>query len=84
MTIDPRFGFWLSVGLAVLGYLATTAAILGDLGVGAAGVKAIMAGISLLLGIGSTINAVLHAIPSSTTPAAQAAFYLGPKPPAAP
>lgn len=79
MTLDPRIGFWFSIAMAVLALLAGSGAQLTDLGMSAGAEKAVLAVITLLLGVGNAINAVLHAIPSASTPAAQKDFYLGPK-----
>lgn len=77
MTIDPRWSFYLSLSLAMLGFLSGSAAQFVALGLEAKVVSAIMAMIALLMGLGNAINAVLAAIPSknSTT-----GFYLAPKP----
>jgi hypothetical protein len=64
MTLDPRWSIFLSVGLAVLAYLNGAGALLTDLGMSATQVKVTMALISLVLGLGNTINAVLTGIPS--------------------
>lgn len=77
MTIDPRVSFWFCVVLAVLGFLVGAGAEFADLGFSPATVKAILAADALILGIGNSINAVLHAIPSK--PGATGEFYLGPK-----
>lgn len=79
MTIDPRYSFWLSVALAVLGILAGASTQFTDLGLSPTVVKAILAVITLLLGIGNSVNALLAAIPSKSGPEAQKQFYLGPK-----
>ena len=77
MTIDPRWSFWLSITLAVFGFLAGAGGQFTDLGLSPVVVKAVLAIITLTIGIGNALNAVLAAIPSknSTT-----GFYLGPKP----
>jgi hypothetical protein len=80
LQIDPRWNFWLSVSLAVLAFLSGAATQFTDLGLSPGTVKGLIAGDVLLLGVGNSINAVLAAIPSKSTPAAQKAFYLGPKP----
>lgn len=76
MTIDPRWSFWLSLVLAILGFLSGATAQFTSLGLPATTVAAIMAIIALLLGIGNAINAVLAAIPSKDK---TTGFYLGPK-----
>lgn len=78
MTIDPRWSFFLSLGLAILGFLSGAAAQFTDLGLPPTSVKAILALIALCLGIGNAINAVLAAIPSQA--GQSKGFYLGPKP----
>jgi hypothetical protein len=79
MTISPRYSIWLSVILAVLAYLSGAAASFTDLGLSPTHVKQLMAGIGLVLGIGNSVNAVLAAIPSKSTPEELAKFPLGPK-----
>jgi hypothetical protein len=82
MTIDPRFSFWLSISLAVMGFLSCAGGQFTDLGLEPVKVKALLALIALIIGVGNAINAVLAAIPS---PAGQTkGFYLGPTPPPAP
>ena len=77
MTVDPRIGMWLSIVLAVMGFLGGAGSQFTDLGLSPATVKAILAGDVLLLGIGNAVNAVLHAIPSKQ--GAGNEFPLGPK-----
>jgi hypothetical protein len=76
MTIDPRVGFYLSLFLAVCGFLAGAGtqftALFGD-----HTANIILAVTVLLLGCGNAVNAVLHAIPSK--PGANDEFLLGPK-----
>lgn len=80
MTIDPRVGFWFSVLAALISALLLCGAefttLLGDVPT---------AKLFAALGIGNVVinglNAVLHAIPSQSTAAAKAAFYLGPEAP---
>jgi len=79
MTIDPRVGFYLSLALAILGFLSGSSAALTDL-MGPEHIKPIMAIIGLTVGIGNSINAVLHAIPSKSGPDALKEFYLAKKP----
>ena len=78
MTIDPRWSIFLSLGLAILAFLASSSAAFSDLGLSAREVKGIAAVITLLLGVGNSVNAVLGAIPSKS--GTSAGFYLGPKP----
>ena len=79
MTIDPRWSIGLSLALAILAFLAGSGAAFADLGLDAHTVKATLAGITILLGIGNAVNAVLGAIPSK--PGQTAGFYLGPSNP---
>lgn len=79
MTVDPRWSFYLSLILAILGFLGGAGSQFTDLGLGPNVVKAILALIALILGIGNAINAVLAAIPSA--PGQTKGFYLGPKEP---
>lgn len=79
MTVDPRWSFFLSLGLAVLGFLGGAGSQFADLGLPATTVKAILAMVVLLLGVGNAVNAVLAAIPSKKGAAEDAKFYLGPK-----
>jgi hypothetical protein len=78
MTIDPRFSFWLSITLAVLGFLSGAGGQFTDLGLDAVKVKALLALIALIIGVGNALNAVLAAIPSKP---GNPNFYLGPKTP---
>jgi hypothetical protein len=78
MTIDPRWSIFLSLSLATLAFLAGAGSQFTDLGLDPTIVKAVLAFITILLGIGNAVNAVLGAIPSKTGSAV--GFYLGPKP----
>lgn len=64
MTIDPRWSIFLSLFLAILGFLAGAGSQFTDLGLQPAMVKALLSLITLALGIGNAINAVLAGIPS--------------------
>ena len=64
MTLDPRWSIFLSLFLAIFGVLAGSASQFTDLGFDVHTVKAIQAGIILLLGIGNAVNTVLTGIPS--------------------
>jgi len=77
MTVDPRYSFWLSITLAVMGFLSGAGGQFTDLGMEPVKVKALLALIALVIGIGNAINAVLAAIPSKPN---APGFYLGPKP----
>lgn len=76
MTIDPRVGFWLSIILAIVLYLGGASGEWTDL-LGPETARRVLAILALVGGTGSAINAVLHAIPSKSTPAALANFPLG-------
>lgn len=82
MTIDPRWSFYLSLTLAICGFLGGAGTQFIDLGLSSTTVKAILAGDALLLGVGNAVNAVLAAIPSAT--GQSKGFYLGPKDPPKP
>lgn len=64
MTIDPRWSIYLSLTLSVLGILAGSSTQFSDLGMSPHTTKAILALVTLLLGIGNAVNAVLTGIPS--------------------
>lgn len=64
MTIDPRWSIFLSLGLAILAFLSGIGSQLTDLGLGPSTVKAILASITILLGIGNSVNVVLTGIPA--------------------
>lgn len=69
MTIDPRWSIFLSLSLAILAFLGSAGSQFADLGLQPHTVKAILALITLVLGIGNAVNAVLAGIPApnSTT-----------------
>lgn len=77
MTVDPRWSFYLSLGLAIMAFLSGAGASFADLGLSPGEVKAILAADGLMLGVGNATNAVLAAIPSKDK---TTGFYLGPKP----
>jgi len=79
MTIDPRWSVFLSITLAILAFLSGAGAQFTDLGLTQGEVKAVLAAIALILGIGNAVNAVLAAIPSPSDPESMKKFYLGPK-----
>lgn len=64
MTIDPRWSIFLSLSLSCLAFLAGAGSSLTDLGLQPATVKAMLAMITIFLGIGNAVNAVLTGIPS--------------------
>jgi hypothetical protein len=75
MTLDPRVSVYLNVALAVVIALLGGTAMYTDLFGPTATVK-----ILACLGILSLVlNAILHSIPSQSTPQAMKSFYLGPK-----
>lgn len=76
MTIDPRVGFWFSIVLAIIAFIATAGTELTTI-FGQVTATRILAASTLLLGVGNAVNAVLHAIPSK--PNQDAKFLLGPK-----
>lgn len=78
MTIDPRWSFFLSITLAVIGFLSGAGSQFTDLGFPPTKVKAIIALCALVMGVGNAINAVLAAIPSKDS---KTGFYLAPKGP---
>jgi hypothetical protein len=78
VTLDPRWSIFLSLFLAILGVLGGSAAQFADLGLEPTKVKAILAIITMCLGIGNAINAVLGMVPSAT--GQTKGFYLGPAP----
>lgn len=76
MTLDPRYGFWISIIAAIIGALiaggATFTGIFGE-----ATADKILAVLGLTNTVINAVNAVLHAIPSQ--PNANNQFFLGPK-----
>ena len=78
MTVDPRIGMWLSIVLALVGVIASSATQLTTI-FGEHTTAIIMAVTTLAMTAGNAVNAVLHAIPSK--PGATNEFPLGPKPP---
>jgi phosphosulfolactate phosphohydrolase-like enzyme len=80
MTINPKWGMWLSIILALGGALTGLGASFADLGLSPGEVKAVLAGDTIVLTLGNAVNAVLHMIPSQNGPAGAAQFPLGPKP----
>jgi hypothetical protein len=76
MTIDPRVGFYLSIVLAMIGFMAGAGTQLTTL-FGPDMANKILAVCVMVLGAGSAVSAVLHAIPSKA--GAINEFPLGPK-----
>lgn len=64
MTIDPRWSIFLALALALLSYLVGIGSLLTDAGLDPVTTKRILAVISIFLGMGNTVNAVLSGIPS--------------------
>ncbi len=79
MTLDPRWSIFLSLFLAILGVLGGSAAQFTDLGMQPSQVKAILAIITMCLGVGNAINAVLGMMPSAS--GQTKGFYLAPAKP---
>jgi hypothetical protein len=77
MTVDPRWSFYLSLTLAVCGFLSGAGSQFTDLGLSQPVVKALLAVVMLLIGVGNAVNAVLAAIPSKDR---TTGFYLAPQP----
>jgi hypothetical protein len=73
MTINPMVGVWLNVLVAVLGALAGLTQELTTL-FGQHGATIVVAATLIALAV---VNAVLHSIPSKSTPEALAKFPLG-------
>jgi len=80
MIIDPRYGFYLSIALAILGVISTSTTQLSTI-LGQHTSDVITALSLITLTAGNAVNAILHAIPASTptTTAAAKEFPLGPK-----
>jgi len=80
MTINPRWGLWLSMIAAVVSALVAGGAQFTDL-FGPENSKTILAFLGLANTVVNAVNAVLHAIPAQSLPAPTAAqFPLGPPP----
>jgi uncharacterized membrane protein HdeD (DUF308 family) len=75
MTIDPRWGMWISIIAAILSFLVGAGATFTDL-FGPEVSKTIVGVAVLLNGVINAINAVLHAVPSK--PGAFNEFPLAP------
>jgi len=80
MTVDPRYGFYLSIALALLGVFTTSTTQLATV-FGQHTTDIIVALSMLTLTAGNAVSAILHAMPSSTPTSTAAAkeFPLGPK-----
>jgi hypothetical protein len=77
MTIDPRFGVWFSIVAAVVSALLLCGAEFTTL-FGDVSTAKLLASLGITNVVINGVNAVLHMIPSQSTPAAKQAFYLGP------
>ncbi len=64
MTLDPRWSIVLAATLALMGYVASAGSTFTDMGLDPATIKKVLAGITLLMGAGNTVLAVLTGIPS--------------------
>jgi hypothetical protein len=78
MTVDPRWSFFLSLGIAILNFLAGSTTQFAALGLNQATINLILALVTLVTGVLSLINTALAAIPSRD---AHTGFYLAPPPP---
>ena len=76
MTLDPRWGLYLSIATAMLLFIAGAGSTMTDM-LDPATAKKVVAGATFFGGIMSAVNAILHAIPSK--PGATSEFPLGPK-----
>lgn len=79
MTINPKWGMWLSIVAAVISALLLMGTEFTTL-FGADTSGKILAAIGIVNVIVNAANGVLHAIPSVTGAAGAAQFPLGPKP----
>jgi hypothetical protein len=79
MTISPRWGIWISVWAAMISALMLCGTQFTTL-FGSGNTEKILAVLVIINAIINGINAVLHMIPSGSTPQALAQFPLGPKP----
>ena len=77
MTINPKWGMWLSIAAAIISALLLMGTEFTTLfGSGASG--KILAALGIFNVIVNGVNGVLHAIPSVAGPAGAAQFPLGP------
>ena len=79
MTLNPKVGMYFSIALAIVGALSGAGTEFTSI-FGEHVANQILAADALLLSAGTAVNAILHAIPSQSGPAAAAQFPLGPKP----
>ena len=78
MTIDPRYGMWLSIASAIILFLAGATTDLTNV-FDAATANKISSICVLLGGIISAVNGFLHMIPAQPGKLGAAQFPLGPK-----
>ena len=78
MTITPKVGMWVSIIAAVVSALLLCGAYFTTL-FGATPTAEILAALGIANTVINGANAVLHMIPSASTPQALAQFPLGPK-----
>lgn len=78
MTIDPRWGMWISVVGVIASVLVLCGAEFTTL-FGSADTNKILAALSIVNAVINGVNGVLHMIPSAPGPAAAKLFLLGPK-----
>lgn len=82
MTIDPRWSIGLAAFLALLAFISGSSSLLTDAGLDPIIVKHTLAWVTLFMGAGNTVLAVLSGIPSKDN---QTGFLIkGPPPPAKP
>ena len=78
MTINPKWGMWVSIVAAIISALMLCAVQFTTL-FGAHASDMIMAALIIFNACINGVNAVLHMIPSVSGPAGAAQFPLGPK-----
>jgi hypothetical protein len=76
MTVDPRWSFFLSLGISILNFLAGSTTQFVALGLDQSVINLILALVTLVTGVLSLLNTALAAIPSKDK---TTGFYLGPK-----
>jgi len=79
MTINPKWGVWISIAAAIISALLLSGTELTTL-FGADDTNKILAALGIFNVIINGANGILHMIPSVTGPAGAAEFPLGPKP----
>lgn len=79
MTINPKWGMWISLIAFVISALLLCGTEFTTL-FGAAAELKILAALGIANAVINGLNGVLHMIPSQSGPAAAAEFPLGPKP----